>query len=461
MKGLILLAAILGALPAASRAGEAEDANLFQEAGLLPAETGLLLAMDVGGFRSSKVRDDLGREEALANTGVLAEFQGPYPPFDKTTTGINIETDVEEMACGAVPSDVRLELVCVARGRFDEGRISAAFEAWVKKAGARYTRRLVGQTTVSSNGRAAIAVLNGHAAVFGKTPLVEAAAEAYSSGQRPLEGAPVFASLSGVPLTRKGVVIEAGPMLERLFKTSAPSRPIPTALRVIWQFDAGLEIALEMPTPAEAAEWADGAGAFLGGPLRRLLREMPELATITSIVSLASTFAVGSHGTRLLVTTGPSGAEGLVAAAMTLLAAHVRDERIAANEALAIWDLRALWAGESAYSRVGELFGEPACLYKPSSCLPQYKGTVLLNPAIPADGVRSGYRRAFFAGPGKDAKKMTSFAYTATPTDPGQTGRRSFCVDSFGRVRVDPGGDEIKPVEGLCPTSLAPLEGTN
>lgn len=122
--------------------------------------------------------------------------------------------------------------------------------------------------------------------------------------------------------------------------------------------------------------------------------------------------------------------------------------RVSANEAATIGDIRSMISAQAVYQSMNGGFyeGRLACLAKPDECLSNSTSPPLLDPAAVAP-TKSGYVRELVAGPlgrdlpaGLSRSSVTSFAFVAHPATPGQTGVRSFCGDSSGRVCYDPAG---------------------
>jgi type II secretory pathway pseudopilin PulG len=106
--------------------------------------------------------------------------------------------------------------------------------------------------------------------------------------------------------------------------------------------------------------------------------------------------------------------------------------RVAGNEASAIGVLRTMSAAQEHFASIsGGGFGSVECLQAPTTCLPQYTGEPFLPPHIVGTGNRSGYEFAF-NGFGESPSILGTYGhwtYTATPSNPGSTGRSTFCVD--------------------------------
>ena len=122
--------------------------------------------------------------------------------------------------------------------------------------------------------------------------------------------------------------------------------------------------------------------------------------------------------------------------------------RVSANEAATIGDIRTLISAQAVYQSMNGGFyeGRLECLAKPDDCLSNSTSPPLLDKAAVAP-TKSGYVRELVVGPagqalpaGLSRSSVTSFAFVAHPVTPGQTGVRSFCGDSSGRVCSDPAG---------------------
>jgi type II secretory pathway pseudopilin PulG len=131
--------------------------------------------------------------------------------------------------------------------------------------------------------------------------------------------------------------------------------------------------------------------------------------------------------------------------------------RIAANEAAAIGDIRSVMSAEAAYAAVsGGAYGTPACLAKPKDCVAGYAGASFLDDALARDGLKQGYERRFTGQPASGGR-LRAFAYAAAPATVAQTGNRSFCGDSSGRVCFLRDGAMPQAVDGQCPAQCDSL----
>jgi prepilin-type N-terminal cleavage/methylation domain-containing protein len=118
--------------------------------------------------------------------------------------------------------------------------------------------------------------------------------------------------------------------------------------------------------------------------------------------------------------------------------------RVSANESATIGDIRTVISGQAAYQSANGGWYESAisCLNQPSvGCIPNYPSNAptFLDSNIASLQAKSGYDRALIPGdppttintnfsPGQ----IGSYAYLASPTNPGQTGVRGFGGDSSG-----------------------------
>ena len=195
-------------------------------------------------------------------------------------------------------------------------------------------------------------------------------------------------------------------------------------------------------------QWADKAGATGSG------------------------IAVVAHATVLEVpwVVKPEGGEwGLVQVMEGKTIPAVLDElkrtRIAANEAMAVTDLRTLMTGESILMGLTNgVYGEFRCLNRPADCIKDIPEEEMLEKSYLAIE-RNGYRRKFHAGEkvtdnprSKGAPFLKTYAFTAVPIVPGETGVRSFCGDHTGRVCVNTDGGEPAVSGGSCANPCTELK---
>src|SRR5262245_26220617 len=124
--------------------------------------------------------------------------------------------------------------------------------------------------------------------------------------------------------------------------------------------------------------------------------------------------------------------------------------RVSANEAAAIGDIRTVISAEAAYqSSNAGFYDNLGCLSTPSGCIPSYPGSAptFLDGNLAAFGAKQGYNRTMFPGaapptfpPNASGTSIVAFAYSATPTQPNQTGVRGFAGDASGVICQTPDG---------------------
>ena len=147
---------------------------------------------------------------------------------------------------------------------------------------------------------------------------------------------------------------------------------------------------------------------------------------------------------------------------------EIKRTRIAANEAMAVNDLRTLITGEMLFMSLAEgAYGEFKCLNRPADCIAGIPEEQMLDKAYLATD-RNGYRRKFHGGEAVTNAKakntpsgfVKTFAFTAVPINPGESGVRSFCGDHTGRVCVRTDGSEPPVKGGSCapPCTELPVE---
>ena len=146
---------------------------------------------------------------------------------------------------------------------------------------------------------------------------------------------------------------------------------------------------------------------------------------------------------------------------------ELKRARMAANEAVAVGDIRTVYSAEMLFMAVADgAYGDLRCLNIPADCVAGIPGEKLLEKAFTSATEKSGYRRKFHPGarvPSAKAKGspspfLKSFAYTATPVAPGETGARGFCGDSQGRICVSADGVEPAVSHGACATPCTELK---
>jgi type II secretory pathway pseudopilin PulG len=244
--------------------------------------------------------------------------------------------------------------------------------------------------------------------------------------------------------------------------------PVPRAVTLAAQWDGGVELTGEMADEAAARNLADVVRGGIGMARMQAAQAPPAGAPSAqqrqqkAVMDLLATVDVQQQArvVKLVSSAAGGGTAGLGVLAAITIPSLLRAQ-VTANEAATIGDIRTVISAQAAYSmQNGSAYGDLRCLAEPKSCRPGYAGATFIDEKLAALGDKAGYKRAFFAGkptkPG--AKAYTSFAYTATPVEPGKTGVRSFCGDSTGRVCADATGAAIVPVAGACPKSCEPLQ---
>jgi hypothetical protein len=141
--------------------------------------------------------------------------------------------------------------------------------------------------------------------------------------------------------------------------------------------------------------------------------------------------------------------------------------RLAANEAVAVGDIQMIYSAESLFMAVTEgSYGLLRCLNIPADCIAGIPGEKLLEKTLTTATERNGYRRKFHPGArvpsakakGRPSPFVKTYAYTAVPVVPGETGTRGFCGDSQGRICVSADGAQPPVAGGLCVTPCTELK---
>ena len=112
--------------------------------------------------------------------------------------------------------------------------------------------------------------------------------------------------------------------------------------------------------------------------------------------------------------------------------------------------------------------GRLACLAKPDDCIANSTAPGLVDAADVAVQKRGYVHELVVGAAGRDLptglsrSSVTSYAFVVHPITVGQTGLRSFCGDSSGRICYDPGGgadlvDKTGP-EVMCSASCQVLQ---
>jgi hypothetical protein len=194
---------------------------------------------------------------------------------------------------------------------------------------------------------------------------------------------------------------------------------------------------------------------FSGKTTQELLPE--EQAALTAVLQ-GSTLTTALIAILMLL--GGVGMTGIIAA---FAIPAFLSGRVAANEAATIGRLRTVVSAEAVYAaNNGGLVDTPACLRAPTSCNPGAKSaTPLLDDSVVFDAPASGYVLTFHPGPaatGEPGRRVSpsslqSFAVTAEPAVPNQTGVRRFCADNTGRVCTFTSPSSTEGQEGACSAS--------
>lgn len=137
--------------------------------------------------------------------------------------------------------------------------------------------------------------------------------------------------------------------------------------------------------------------------------------------------------------------------------------RISQNEFVLLGDMRILVAAEAAYARANAGFfdGDLTCLRRPAQCIPGYRANTASILPEELLSTRCGYVRTLHLGPAAShlpvtasRSSVTSYAYSASPVEPGRSGVRGFCADSSGTFcfTLDGTAPSVRP-DGMCDLS--------
>jgi hypothetical protein len=134
------------------------------------------------------------------------------------------------------------------------------------------------------------------------------------------------------------------------------------------------------------------------------------------------------------------------------------------DEDVVVNDLRSLRSAEAAYEASNAGFPDvPGCLAGPQRCIPNYPKDAppFLSTSLASLAEENGYVRAFHPGPAAPGvacppqacspSSLMAWAYTAVPIRDRRR-RKSFCVDSTGRICALLDGKPPSVVEGRCPS---------
>jgi prepilin-type N-terminal cleavage/methylation domain-containing protein len=115
--------------------------------------------------------------------------------------------------------------------------------------------------------------------------------------------------------------------------------------------------------------------------------------------------------------------------------------RIAANETAAAGTVKTIIAAETGYSGTYPAIGYSAILADlggPSPCpAPTSVASCLIDNVVASGAGKSGYN---YNEAGVGAVPRTQYTAGANPTNPGNSGVRTFCTDETGVIRFDQAG---------------------
>jgi len=135
--------------------------------------------------------------------------------------------------------------------------------------------------------------------------------------------------------------------------------------------------------------------------------------------------------------------------------------RLAANEASALGDSRAVGSSQVAYSSSnGGYFGQLSCLAAPPSCGWLAGTTPFIDPQLGSLKPKQGYVRSFVAGAkgnGKPDPGILTFVYAAAPVKVGETGNRGFAIDHTGLICFTTDGSIPPIVNGALAPNCTPV----
>jgi hypothetical protein len=201
----------------------------------------------------------------------------------------------------------------------------------------------------------------------------------------------------------------------------------------------------QLPNPA-GASYCARCGAVLQGGVGTAAGAPPKSGSRTLVIVLVVA------GVALVACAGI----GIIAA---IAIPSLLRARVSANEAATIGDIRTVISAEAAYqSANGGYYDTLECMGTPSQCIPDYTGPTFLDAQLASGADKSGYKRTFHPGaPASEGEiaphspsSIQSFAYTAVPVQPNQTGVRGFCGDSSGRICYTSDGTEPPVENGAC-----------
>jgi hypothetical protein len=166
-------------------------------------------------------------------------------------------------------------------------------------------------------------------------------------------------------------------------------------------------------------------------------------------------------GRLVLLAASLSGAAALGSPAQEEV--KVDAETLRLRDRAALLDVRTvMMASKQFAARNGALFGPLTCLTRPETCLTGFPRVEapFLDPTHDWLETRHGYARKFHLGlkaspdtvraAGASPESYKYFAFTTAPVKPGDTGLRSFCGDSSGKICFIASGAPPTVKDGRC-----------
>jgi protein TonB len=444
----------------------------------LPADTAVAGGFDAKGFFGSAAWKQI-------STGEIAGMEKTLSPAELESTKKQIREGVEKgLAEGEAKTGIRFdkdvdrlvlavwnvnatppEIAVVAVGRFDAAKIAKAVEASAKSEGGQFQTKTVAGTNVMVVGEAGkpaggVAVIDAARLVAGTQAGVEAFVTNAAAPQKPREtNASLIALVKAVDATSSYWLVADTPVFARAEKETggAAPVPIPKSMSLFGKLEGGLTLSAQMADEAAAKAVAAQIEGGLG-MVKMQAAENPEVQKVPGAKEALDSITVKAEGPKVTLEIKPTGGGGLAGMVAAVAVPSLLKARVSANEAAAIGDIRTIISAQAAYESVGGGYGDLACLGDPKACVADYTGPQFIDASLAGATEKGGYKRAFFTGPAMGEKRYSTFAYTAVPVTPGQTGVRSFCGDQSGNVCADPTGAPIAVTGGVCPSSCGPLD---
>ncbi len=443
----------------------------------MPADTALIGGIDTKAFFASAGYQQLKSGEIASAPGTADAEKAKQEMREgvekglaeaEAKTGIRFDRDLDRLVVAvANVAAPQPEVAVLGFGRFERAKVARALEAAAKAENASLTTKTVAGAEVRLMGEAgkpaaALAFLDESRILVGTQAGVEAVLTNHAARRRPIEAnGSLVGLLKGLdPRAEYWLAIDQ-PLVARVEKESGGAPvPLPRTLTLEGKYDGGLTLAAEMADDSAAKGLAEQIQGGLS-MLRGMAEQNPEVQKTPGAMAALDSISVKAAGKRvtLAMGVGAGSGTGLVGVAAALAAPSLGRSRISANEAAAIGDIRTMISAQAAYYSVGGGYGDLRCLAEPTACIEGYAGPVFLDAALASGQDKGGYRRRLHAGAPIGGGRYRSFAYTATPVTPGETGVRAFCGDAMGLICVDPAGGEIRPLGGSCPRPCQPLDG--